>query len=53
MTQVSREQYESDAMTVMTANTHVTEQKTNQLLLIVISVLLDIREKLFNPDLKA
>lgn len=53
MTQKTRSEYEMEIDQIAKANMHTDVQKTNMMLHVVADILLDIREKLFNPDMKA
>lgn len=52
MTQKSRDEYEDDMRAIDQDNLHTAEQKSLAFLRVVAEILLDIREKLFNPDMK-
>ena len=53
MTQKPREDYETEMNTITDSSKHTMEQKQQLTLALVLEVLLDIREKLFNPDMKS
>lgn len=53
MTQKPRGEYEMEIHDIGQGNMHTDGQKTNALLGVIAKILLDIREKLFNPDMKA
>lgn len=52
MTQRSRAEYEAEMEMIAKGNMTTDVQKGNMMLNVIADILLDIREKLFNPDMK-
>lgn len=52
MTQKTRADYEQAITAIGQSTLHTQEMKTNIMLNVIADILLDIREKLFNPDMK-